>query len=107
MKIKPFGYYVLIKVEKVEETTESGIIIASKNENKREQDGHYKGMVMAFGPAAFKGMQGANCPEDWGIEEGDFVRFNRYDGAMEIDEGEDVTWRLVRDEDIICKLEES
>lgn len=105
MKLSPFGYYVLIKVEEVEQTSKGGIVLTSNNENKREQEGHDKGMVESFGPAAYKGMQGCNSPEEWGVEEGDFVRFRRYDGVMEIDgEGEGITYRLIRDEDIICKI---
>lgn len=105
MKIKPFGYHVLIAVEKVEETSASGIILTTKTQNKKEQDGHYFGTVTAFGPTAYSGLQGCESPEEWGISLGDYVRFNRYDGVMEED-GEEV-YRLVRDTDIICLMGDS
>lgn len=102
MKIKPYGYHVLVEVEKVEEVSDAGIILTTKSEHKKEQDGHYFGTVVEFGPTAYKGLQGCDSPEDWGIAKGHYVRFSRYDGVMEAD-GEEV-YRLVRDTDIICSM---
>jgi co-chaperonin GroES (HSP10) len=99
MKTKPLGYHVLIEVDKVEETSAGGIIMATKTESKREQEGHSFGKVVAFGPTAYKGLQGCESPDDWGIAAGDNVRFTKYDGVYD-GEGDEV-YRLVRDTDII------
>lgn len=106
--IKPCGYYVLVKMEKVEQTTKSGIIIATPEQNKREQNGHYRGRLIAFGPTAYHGYAGCDgdTPEErasqWGVQLGDVVRFQRYDGTIEDDiDDDDNLYRYVQDGMII------
>ena len=102
---KPCGYYILVEMESIEETTESGIVIATKNELKREQRGHAIGVIKAFGPTCYKGFEGCNSPDDWGIAVGDRVEFNRYDGKECLEEGYE-NYRLVPDSNIVAKLED-
>ena len=68
--IKPTGYYVLVKMEVLEKKDAqkiegSSLIIAApktQQENRdlaeREQKGHFRGTVVAFGPTAWSGYQG-------------------------------------------------
>ena len=56
--LKPTGYYILVRMEEVEQVSDGGIIIATNAEIKREQTGHDVGVIAAFGPTAFEGYQG-------------------------------------------------
>ena len=78
---KPCRYYVLIEMEAVEETYgDSKIVVATKNELNREQEGQAIGIIRSFGPTCFKGFEGCESPEQWGVEVGDRIEFNRYSG---------------------------
>lgn len=93
--IEPLGFYVLIEMIKIEEKSEGGIVLQS-NDVKREQDGCDIGYVRAFGNtafAAFPGCDGSTYPpghkfhtlephQIWGIEIGDKVEYNRYEGKL-------------------------
>jgi co-chaperonin GroES (HSP10) len=122
--MKPTGYYILIKMEKVEETTESGIVIASKTENDRENNGHDVGVIEKFGPACFAGYQDNGIPltikleadkvhtltaderaEMWGCKVGDKVEFNRYDGKKPRTDGYE-DYRIIQDQHIIAVIED-
>ena len=107
--IKPTGYYVLIKMEEIDKTVTEGalegFVLQSGDEHDREQTGHDVGIVEAFGPTCFAGYQGIDekvwvggpvskdnpgcrsCTateraEQWGVQVGDKVEFNRYDGKV-------------------------
>ena len=104
--MKPAGYYILIEMEEVERVSAGGIVIATKAENEREQNGHDVGVIKAFGPNVFCGFKG--IPEDvsaedradlYGVKIGDKVEFNRYDGK--IPRHPDYhNYRLIQDEHI-------
>ncbi len=118
--MRPTGYYILIEMEKVEKTTESGIIISSDTEHDREQGGHDVGVIKDFGPTVFTGFAG--IPEDyptrncdvrytneeraamWGCKIGDKVEFNRYDGKTPRLEGYE-NYRIIQDQHIIAVIE--
>lgn len=109
MKIRPAGHYVLIKVDDVEETTESGIVIRSKNEQLREHEGRDIGTILEFGPLAYKGFAHAETPKEWGVKVGDRVEFKRYDGKvprLAEDREEFQNLRLICDNDIIAVMED-
>jgi len=65
--IRPTGYYVLVKMEVLEKKDDekiegSSVIIAApktKKENRelaiREQKGHFRGTIVAFGPTSYCG----------------------------------------------------
>lgn len=99
----PTGMNVLVKMIEVEEKTESGIIKVTGSELKREQAGQVVGEIIAFGPAAYagiEGIEGRNAQEraaNWGVAVGDVVQFERYDGSLV--HGEEI-YRYVQDKNI-------
>ena len=115
--LKPLGFYVLVKVEKVEQLTESGIYLASDDLLSREQEANSKGWILAFGPTCYRGFAGhgddgmCDGPSDWGLEVGDYVEFQSYNGILSAFEniGESSnkrqkTLRIIPDSNIICKV---
>jgi co-chaperonin GroES (HSP10) len=96
--IKPNGFYVLVEMEEVEETTESGIVVSTGSQKAREQGGHDVGIVLDIGPTAHRGYDGcdAETPEgraaQWGYKIGDKVQFDRYQGKLIDDK-----YRLITD----------
>jgi len=78
----PCGYNVLVRLDDFENKTESGIIIASLTETEKEQGGINSGVILAFGPTAYKGFAGCNGPEDWGVSVGCKVKFEKYAGTF-------------------------
>ncbi len=109
MEIKPAGYFVLIEVEPVEETFANSSIVMADDLRKREQGGRDIGTVVSFGPLAFKGFEGCESPEDWGVKVGDKVEFNRYDGktprVAELDKTL-ANLKIIKDNDIIAIVED-
>lgn len=115
--IRPLGFYVLIKMEKVEQAVkmkdvdgqEIDFQIMSDDELKREQGAYSKGWVLAFGPTAYAGYAGhgedgmcAN-PGDWGVEVGDYVEFQSYNGILSAFDSTK-TLRIVPDSNIVSKV---
>ena len=72
---KPTGHRVLVRVEQVERTTESGIIIADITADK-EQLGQDSGVVVELGNTAYSDQS-----EPW-CKVGDYVKFGRYAGQL-------------------------
>ena len=107
MKYKPTGYRVLIQMDEVEQQVKDGVLkgfqLQSDKEHEREEAGHCIGKIIAFGPTAFLGYEGCkpdSAPKDWGVEVGDMVEFNRYDGKIPLHD-EKKEFRLVNDSDIL------
>ena len=93
---KPTGHRVLVRVEQVERTTESGIIIADVTANK-EQLGQDAGIVVELGNTAY-----ADQSEPW-CKVGDYVKFGKYAGQLirpseSLDEKE---YRVINDLDVV------
>lgn len=106
-KLRPVGYQILIKIKTVEEKSEGGIIVETKQSLERERQGRDIGTIIDFGPLAYKGYKGAlelKGPEDWGVKIGDVVEFRRYDGRVPRTEGYE-NYRWLNDEDIIGVVE--
>ena len=95
LKVEPLGFYVLVEMIKIEETSAGGIVLQAKDV-AREQDGCDQGYVRAIGNTAFRGFPGCN-PNDyppshefysltpaqiWGINVGDKVEYRRYEGKL-------------------------
>jgi len=82
--VLPLGYNVLVEILPVQVATSSGIILASsEDEVERERKGRDIARIIAFGPIAFKGYAGCECPADWGVHDGDIVELStRYDGKF-------------------------
>ena len=109
--LKPTGYYVLVRMEEVEQTTESGIIIATNKEHEREQGGHDVGVILAVGPTSYMGFEGIDDSlpvqqrmEQYGVKIGDKVEFTRYDGKVPSNP-ELKDCRLIKDEMILGAYE--
>lgn len=109
MNIRPAGYFVLIKVDEVEETTSGGIILMESTLEKEKMIVE-TGTIEAFGPTAFIGMRG--CTEEdvartglpayelWGLRHGDKVEFKKYEGKKSALPGME-SYRYVHDTNII------
>lgn len=106
-QIIPCGFQVLIEIEAIEQTTESGIIIHRKHEFEREQDGQDVGRVVAFGPQCFKGFADCDSPQDWcsKLTIGSLVEFRRYDGKIPRHDKEK-KYRCINDSDILMVIGE-
>ena len=103
MKIKePCGHRVVVKLRKVEEKTESGIVIATTTNLKREQYGVEEAYVTAVGKTAFKAFDDG---EPW-CEVGDLVAITKYSGKDYEDPETGDIYRVINDEDIMAILEE-
>lgn len=100
--VEPCGYHVLIELLEVEETTESGIILAQDIVN-REQAAMPIGKVLKVGPLAYKNHEtGAQSHSDWGYEIGDYVQFPSHT-YMKV-AGEKSNLVFVLDHDIKAKV---
>lgn len=103
--VKPLGHHVLVEILPIQFKSDGGIVLFSKNEQEREERGRDMAKVLAFGPTAYKGFSGCECPDDWGVKLGDTVELSgRYDGkfssVVDFDE-KYKTLRYVSDSDII------
>lgn len=94
MQIRAKGHYVLVEQEPIEETTESGIIIATETLRKQQQEACGRGKIVDIGPTAYKGFAGCNSAEDWGIKIGDWVQFPSHEGTKALDKSNTVNERL-------------
>lgn len=92
INVRPNGHYLLVELVHINNMTKSGIYLG---DTTREQAGAKHAKVLAVGPTAFMGVDGCN-PMDyptgdprykmkphqiWGIEIGDTIIFNRYEGV--------------------------
>lgn len=110
MMIKPTGYYILVKMEKVEQTLKGGaldgFVLSTNNEHEREQNGHDVGVLVALGPTSFNGFKGIDADNveeraaQWGVSIGDKIEFNRYDGKIP-SHPDFVDYRIIQDAHII------
>lgn len=103
--IIPVGVSILVLPDQVEETTESGIVIATPSELERYQLKQTEGVVVAIGPLAFydeKDGRGDIIPR---CRVGQRVVLTAYAGMIKKGK-DDKTYRLVRDNDVIGVLEE-
>ena len=110
--IKATGYYILVELEAIEETTASGIIVHSRESQEKEQRGHHKGEIISFGPLCFAGYSGVdnNLPveeraKQWGVQLGDVIECGRYAGEMVQKEGID-RYMLIPDQKIMGAYDE-
>jgi chaperonin GroES len=97
--LRPVGARVLVRPEKVEKRTDSGLYLPEQTQERKQFDTQ-KGEVVSIGPLAFKDFgDGSN----W-CEVGDTIYFVRYAGVVhEVTngDGEKVLHRVINDEDIM------
>ncbi len=98
--IEPLEYYVLIKLDKVEERTKGGIILIEET-RERETQAQASGRLVAIGPLAFiYDVENDTIPEI-----GDRVAFPKYSGLKQVGkDGEE--YRLLKDGDLQAILAE-
>ena len=83
LPVTPLGHHVLIEIIPVQFKSTGGIIMSSEKQLERERKGRDLGKILAFGPTAYKGFEGCDCPADWGVKVGDVVELSgRYDGKF-------------------------
>ena len=93
--IIPRGHRILILPEVVENKTESGIILATSSERKREEMAQIDGVVIAMGNTCY-----ADQPEAW-CAIGDKVIFGKYSGLLY--KGKDgLEYRILNDLDVVA-----
>lgn len=98
--LKPVLHRILLRLDNVEEVTESGIII-SKDLVKKERKAVEKGVVVAIGETAFKDYGG-----DAGtLAVGDRVIIAQYSGK-EVKDLDDTEYVVCNDEDILVILKD-
>jgi len=107
----PLGHLVMVHIEPVSTTTESGLHVLDKKEAQRIEDGSQIGHVVVLGPDAYKGF-GDGSP--W-VKEGDLVYFKRYAGIEyrqvikrpgQVDKVGEL-YRLMNDDDIFAIFPET
>jgi co-chaperonin GroES (HSP10) len=108
--VKVAGHRVLLEPVFPEETTESGIIIATHSEHKRERAATDTGRVVNVGNTCWNAFDkytpdGKRNPswEPW-CKPGDLVIFAKYGGKFLKVDGKD--YGVVLDEDIQCVVQE-
>lgn len=99
MKFKPVLHRVLIKPDKLEETTSTGIIIKY---DKREEAAVERGVVILVGSTAYNEF-GSTAAEQ-GIVPGARVSFAKYAGKTIMDG--DTRYICCNDEDIVGVIED-
>lgn len=94
---KVTGHRILVQVESIERTTQSGIIIQTDTEARREQLGQDAGTVVAIGGTAYSDQSEAWC------RVGDFIKFGKYAGQIvnkkETKDG--MEYRVINDLDVV------
>ena len=98
--LKPVLHRILLKLDNVEEVTESGIII-SKDLVKKERKAVEKGVVVAIGETAFKDYGGGAGT----LAVGDRVIIAQYSGK-EVKDLDDTEYVVCNDEDILVILKD-
>ena len=103
--VSPLGHHVLIEIIPVQFKSSGGIILSTDKDAERERKGRDLGRIKEFGPTAYKGFSGCECPADWGVKVGDVVELSgRYDGKFSSAKDYDESYknlRYVNDSDII------
>mgnify|MGYP003659166088 CR=1 FL=1 len=99
MKMVPIGYRVVIKIGKtnIEKASEKGVIYIPEDVKDKERSVQQEAVIMEIGPTAFKGsdFEGSD------IKVGDRVLVTRYSGESREEDG---SYRVINDEDVLCKL---
>ena len=115
MKVIPLGYHILVQCPQVEEQSAGGIIKPDKV-LQAERAKINTGTVVAFGKRVFSNYAGISADgtseeraEMWGVKIGDRIQFASYQGHL-FDERTmetDGDCRVIKDEQLVCVLEDS
>lgn len=101
-QLEVLGHRIHVIPDKVKEKTDGGIYIPDEARD-REQLGAIRGTVDSVGPQAFKAFDpsGMGNGEAW-IKKGDRICFAKYAGTQIEEDG--VTYRVINDDDVICRI---
>lgn len=106
MLINPTGHHVLIEPDEFEETTESGIIIATdQGVINREQAATTRGHIVAVGPTAWLDA-GLNQGKGPWAKVGDYVYYTRHVSKTITDKESGKDYFLLTDDNILCVIDE-
>ena len=97
--MKPLGNRIIIEQDKIEETTESGIII-KRDREEAEQANVIRGTVVAVGEDAWD-----QWPSQW-AKVGDRVYFAKFAGKILPDPVTGESYLVMNDVDIVALIEE-
>jgi len=100
MTIKLLTHHVLVKLDDPELKTQSGIIIATEEQAKKERKAVEYGTVIQVGPTSF--IDYGRSPDI--LRPGDKVSFARYSGKEVVDTNKE-QYILLNDQDVLCVLE--
>jgi co-chaperonin GroES (HSP10) len=105
--IKALGFRIVVRPDKVETTTESGLVLAL--DEQLEKTGVQRGVVVSVGPSAWKAYRemdekgNEHNGKPW-ANPGDYILFARHAGRYYFDpfepEGEN-EYMVMNDEDVI------
>lgn len=96
---RPTGYRVLVRADKVETKTASGIIVATMEGLKKEEMAQIQGTLVAVGPTAFR--ERADVPPLEEVPIGSRVLYAKYGGLIvKGRDGED--YRMLNDLDLVA-----
>ncbi len=101
MKMIPTGHRVLVKVEQSElkkKAQTSGIYVPD-DALGREQLAQQEAVVVELGPDAYKDFHSNWC------KPGDHILIARYSGESRDDIEDGYSYRVINDEDVLCRLE--
>ncbi len=91
MNLKPLGDRIIVKPVAEEEVTKSGIVLPDTVEKEKKEEGE----VVAVGDG--------EKVKKLGLKSGDRVIFGKYSGE-EVEVG-DVEYKVLKEEDVLAKLE--
>lgn len=102
--IKPVGRRILVEQEKVEKTTKGGIVLPDEV-TEREQQGEYRGKVLAIGDLAWRDLyKHAGLEYNPWCKVGDTILFHRYAHTRTDPDMEDMRI-LINDSDVLAVIE--
>ena len=101
--INPKGHRIIIKPDKVEDTSAGGIIL--QVDEKLEKAGIQRGVLVAVGDQAWKAFSTDFTGEPW-ANVGDYIYYSRYAGKIQIDPIDDEEYMILNDEDVLSVITE-
>ncbi len=97
--IMPCGHRVLVKPDEVEEI-QRGVLYIPASAREKQQYAQTFGTIVAIGLTAWKGFDEG---EPW-AKVGDRVSYAKYGGYLLEDPETKEQFRVLNDEDIVCKI---
>lgn len=101
MSLEVRGYRVLLKLDEVEEVTESGIYIVQDMD--RAKAAQQTGTVVGIGHTAWRGR----LEQDPWCDLGDKVLFSKYAVRLVEDPSTKEEYGVINDDDVICVVKEN